>query len=115
MQNLRKSVSSEQFILSGNKMGSHVESIGTCYLTLDGGFVLELQKTFYVSSFSQNLISISILQPSTSSDGLFFVHNTPQVQMGVEQTIVGIQPIIEYQPIIEVPQAVNNISIDQVD
>ncbi|RVW86282.1 Retrovirus-related Pol polyprotein from transposon TNT 1-94 [Vitis vinifera] len=29
MQNLRKSVSSEQFIFSGNKMGSHVEAIGT--------------------------------------------------------------------------------------
>ncbi|RVW23061.1 hypothetical protein CK203_102467 [Vitis vinifera] len=29
MQNLRKPVTSEQFILSGNKMGSHVEAIGT--------------------------------------------------------------------------------------
>ena len=63
MQNLRKSVSSEQFILFGNKMGSHVEAIGTCYLNLNGGFVLELQKTFYVPSFSRNLISISRLVP----------------------------------------------------
>ena len=63
MQNLRKPVRSEQFILSGNKMGSHVEAIGTCYLTLNGGFVLELQKTFYVPSFSQNLISVSRLVP----------------------------------------------------
>ena len=39
-------MTSEQFILSENKMGSHVEAIGTCYLTLDGGFVLELQRTF---------------------------------------------------------------------
>ena len=52
MQNLRKPVTSEQFILSGNKMGSHVEAIGTCYLTLYGGFILELQRTFYVPSFS---------------------------------------------------------------
>ena len=59
MQNLRKPVSSQQFILSKNKMGSHVEAIGTCYLTLDGGFVLELQTTFYVPSFSRNLISVS--------------------------------------------------------
>ena len=48
-------------------------------------------------------------QPSTSSDRLFVVHNTPQVQTGVERTIV------EVQPIIEVPQAVDNILVDQVD
>jgi hypothetical protein len=44
-------VGSEQSILSGNKMGSHVEAIGTCYLNLNSGFVLELEKTFYVPSF----------------------------------------------------------------
>ena len=54
-------------------------------------------------------------QPSTSSDKLFVIHNIPQVQMGVEQTIVEVQPIIENQPIIEVPQAVDNISVDEVD
>ena len=54
-------------------------------------------------------------QPSTSSDKLFVIHNTPQVQMGVEQTIVEVQPIIEDQPVIEVPQVVDNISVDQVD
>ena len=63
LQNLRKPVGSEQSILSGNKMGSHVEAIGTCYLTLSSGFVLELEKTFYVSSFSRNLISVSRLVP----------------------------------------------------
>ena len=44
-------------------MGSHVEAIGTCYLTLDGGFVLELQMTFYVPNFSRNLILVSRLVP----------------------------------------------------
>ena len=63
MQNLRKPVKNEQFILSGNKIGSHVEAIGTCYLNLDGGFVLELQRTFYVPSFSRNLILVSKLVP----------------------------------------------------
>ncbi|RVW79242.1 Retrovirus-related Pol polyprotein from transposon TNT 1-94 [Vitis vinifera] len=48
-------------------------------------------------------------QPSTSSDRLFIVHNTPQVQTGVERTID------EVQPVIEVPQVVDNIPIDQVD
>ncbi|RVW62453.1 Retrovirus-related Pol polyprotein from transposon TNT 1-94 [Vitis vinifera] len=40
---------------------------------------------------------------------LFIVHNTPQVQTGVERTID------EVQPVIEVPQVVDNIPVDQVD
>ena len=48
-------------------------------------------------------------QPSTSSDRLFIVHNTPQVQSGVERTIT------EVQPVVEVPQVVDNIPVDQVD
>ena len=63
MQNLRKSVGSELSILSGNKMGSHEEAIGTCTLTLSNGFVLVLERTFYVPSFSRNLISVSRLVP----------------------------------------------------
>ena len=48
-------------------------------------------------------------QLSTSRDRLFVVHNTLQVQTGVEWTIA------EVQPVIEVPQIVDNISVDQVD
>ncbi|WKA02171.1 hypothetical protein VitviT2T_020389 [Vitis vinifera] len=118
MQNLRKPVTSEQFILSGNKMGSHVEAIGTCYLTLNSGFVLELQKTFYVPSFSRNLISVSKLVPfgysfhfsETSfsliyksecvgngilSDGLYCIflqndtaYNSLHVQTGIKRCVV---------------------------
>ena len=62
-QNLRKPVGSEQSILSRNKMSSNVEAIVTFYLTLSSGFVLELEKTFYVPSFSRNLISVSRLVP----------------------------------------------------
>jgi len=40
-------------------------------------------------------------QPSTSSDRLVIVHSTPQVQTGVEQ------------PIVEVPQAADDIPVDQ--
>ncbi|KAJ8645473.1 hypothetical protein MRB53_007221 [Persea americana] len=40
--------------------------------------------------------------PSTSSDRLVIVYSTPQVQTGVEQ------------PIVEVPQAADNIPVDQV-
>uniref|UniRef100_A0A2N9HUB9 Reverse transcriptase Ty1/copia-type domain-containing protein n=1 Tax=Fagus sylvatica TaxID=28930 RepID=A0A2N9HUB9_FAGSY len=41
-------------------------------------------------------------QPSTSSDRLVIVYSTPQVQTGVEQ------------PIIEVPQAADDVLVDQV-
>jgi transposase InsO family protein len=79
LQNLRKPMGSEQSILSGKKMGSHVEAIRTCYLILSSGFVLKLEKTFYVPSFSRNLISVSRLVPfeysftfSSSSFSLFY-------------------------------------------
>ena len=39
-------------------MSSHVEAIGTCNLVLSSGFILELENTFYVRSFSRNLFSI---------------------------------------------------------
>ncbi|RVW36055.1 Copia protein, partial [Vitis vinifera] len=55
------------------------------------------------------LKSLRESQPSTSSDRLFIVHNTPQVQSGVERTIT------EVQPVVEVPQVVDNIPVDQVD
>ena len=54
---------SELSILSGDKMGSHVETIRTCTLTLSNGFVLVLERTFYVPSLSRNLIFVSRLVP----------------------------------------------------
>ena len=41
-------------------------------------------------------------QPFTSSERLVIIHNTPQVQMGVEQ------------PIVEFPQATKNNPVDQI-
>ena len=38
-----------------------MEAIGTCILTLNSGFILTFERTFYVRSFSRNLISISRL------------------------------------------------------
>ena len=61
LHDLRKPVGSEQSIYSGNKMPSHVEAIGTCKLVLSSGFILSLEKTFYVPGFSRNLISVSRL------------------------------------------------------
>ncbi|KAL5858701.1 hypothetical protein ACOSQ3_006159 [Xanthoceras sorbifolium] len=99
-------------------MGSHVEAIGTCYLTLSSGFVLELDKTFYVPSFSRKLISVSRLVPfgysfnfsETSfslfyksdcigngilSDGLYCInlqnnaaYNTMHVQTGTKRCVI---------------------------
>ena len=53
------------------------------------------------SGQSQNIVSVRH-QPSTSNDTLVIIHNTPQVQTGVEQ------------PIIKVPQVANNIPVDEV-
>ena len=75
MQNLRNLVGSELSILSGNKIGSHVEAIGTCMLTLGSGFVLVVERTFYVPSFSRNLIFVSrrvpLSFPFTFKDNAF--------------------------------------------
>ena len=57
------------------------------------------------SDLTRNIVSEkdhSESQPSTSSDRLVIVHSTPQVQTGVEQ------------PIVEVPQAADDILVDQV-
>ena len=54
---------SERYIHSGGRSSSHVEAIGTCSLKLSNSFVLQLEKTFYVPSFSRNLFSISALIP----------------------------------------------------
>ena len=63
MQNLRKSVRIERNILLRNKIGTHVEAIRTCFLTLSSDFVLVLEITFYVPNFSRNLIYVSTPVP----------------------------------------------------
>ncbi|KAL0453457.1 UNVERIFIED_CONTAM: hypothetical protein Slati_1323800 [Sesamum latifolium] len=63
LENLRKPVESERYIYSGNKMGSRVKAIRTCRLVLNNGFILVLEKTFYIPNFSRNLISVSRLVP----------------------------------------------------
>ena len=54
-------VGSGQCIYSRNKMRSHVEAIETCTLVLSSGFILELEKTFYIPSLCRNLILVSRL------------------------------------------------------
>ena len=40
-----------------------MEAIETCILTLSSDFILKLERTFYVPSFSRNLIFVSRLIP----------------------------------------------------
>lgn len=61
--NLRKPVRSEYNVYSENKMSSQMKATRPYYLTLSNGFVLESEKTFYLSSFSRNLISVSRFIP----------------------------------------------------
>ena len=61
--NQRKPTESERSIYSGNRISSHVEAVGTYRLVLIPDFVLNLENTFFVPSFSRNLISVSRLLP----------------------------------------------------
>ncbi|KAF7812098.1 Retrovirus-related Pol polyprotein from transposon TNT 1-94 [Senna tora] len=83
--NQRKPTSSEQYIYLGNKMGSLVEAIGTCKLILNSGFVLILDRTFYVPSYSRNLISISKLVPL----GYSFEFSNNMFKLFFKSNIVG--------------------------
>ena len=80
---------SELNILSSNKMGSHVEVIETCTLTLSNDFVLVLEITFYVSSFSRNLICVSRIVPLgffffTFQDNVFnLVYKSNHIGVGI--------------------------------
>ena len=53
----------EESIYSGNKMCSRVEGVGTLSLFLRSDYILRLEKTFYIPSFSRNLIFVSRLVP----------------------------------------------------
>ena len=58
---------SECYIHLRGRLSSHVEAIRTCSLELYSELCNEvrkdLEKTFYVLSFSRNLISVSVLVP----------------------------------------------------
>ena len=63
----RLPTNAERFIYVGNNKVAHVEVIGLLRLPLETGIYLDLDETFYVPSFKQNLISISILDKSRYS------------------------------------------------
>ena len=63
---------SKQSIYVGNQMCSQVEAVATFKLVLNSGFGLLLENTFYVPSYSRNLVSISRL---TRSDLSFHFHD----------------------------------------
>ena len=48
---------------SGERSSPYVEAIRTCNLKLSSDFILQLEKTFYVPSFSWNLISVLTFIP----------------------------------------------------
>ena len=121
----------EQCIYSGSKMSSHVEVIGTCGLVLSSGFILELEKTFYIPSFYGNLISISRFVPlefsfnftdsgfsisnkskvigyGALSDGLFHIqlhndvtYNSMHVTAGLKRCVMNEESSMFLAPMIE--------------
>ncbi|KAA0046843.1 Retrovirus-related Pol polyprotein from transposon TNT 1-94 [Cucumis melo var. makuwa] len=65
----------ERFIFMGNIVKVPVEAVGTYRLTLDTGHHLDLFDTFYVPSFSRNLISLSKLDTSGRKPSLRHLHD----------------------------------------
>src|SRR4051812_22216540 len=66
-------------------MHSRVEAVGTCRIVLSFGFVLDLERTFYVPSFSKNLISVSRLVQF----GYSFNFSDPVVKLFYKSDLVG--------------------------
>ena len=109
MQNLKKPMSREQYIHSGGRSSSHVEAIGTCNLELSSGFILQLENTFYVPSFSRNLnscnfsntgftflIKLKVIGYGTLCDGLYSVHfqdnnayNSLSLTAGIKRNVMN--------------------------
>ena len=77
----------KQYIHSGGRSSSHVEAIGTYSLELLSGFILQLEKTFYVSSFYRKLILVSTLIPfgifyNFSDTGFNFLIKSEVIRLG---------------------------------
>ena len=87
----RKPKENERFIYSGNKMGSQVEAVGTFRLVLESGFVLDLENTFYVPSFSRNLVSVSRLV----TVGFSFLFENSTFSLFKNKTIVGYGSLVD--------------------
>ena len=132
---------SEWYIHLGGRSISHVEAIGTCSLELSSGFILQLEKTFYVPSFSRNLISVSALVPSgiscnfsdtgfkfkkkskvigygTLCDGLYSIHlqdnntyNSLSLTAGIKRSVVN----KESSPIQTIKRLVNEEVLNALD
>ena len=60
----RVSIDAKRFIYMGNDNKAHVEVICLFRLQLEYGCYLDLDETFYVTSFGWNLVSISCLDKS---------------------------------------------------
>ncbi|RVW28514.1 Retrovirus-related Pol polyprotein from transposon TNT 1-94 [Vitis vinifera] len=91
MQNLRKPVTSEQFILSRNKMGSHVEAIGTFSRRVPFGYSFHFSETSFSLIYKSDCVGNGIL-----SDGLYCIflqndttHNSLHVQTGIKRCVVN--------------------------
>ena len=115
-----------------------MKAIGTCSLILSSGFVLNLEKTFYIPSFSKNLVSVSrlvllsfsfnisnkfcniyynfeLVENGTLSDGIFLLNlqnNASYISMHVH---VGIKRcVINENSSILWHQILDHISIERI-
>lgn len=68
-----------------------MKPLGTCNLVLSSSFILRLEKTFYVPSFSKNLISVSRL----ALLGFFFNLSDSSLTLSYEYEIIGYGALLE--------------------
>ncbi|RVW47185.1 Retrovirus-related Pol polyprotein from transposon TNT 1-94 [Vitis vinifera] len=96
--------------ISGYFIGYAEKSKGTDLLSIYSTRIVESRNAKFLeydlvsgSDQFRNIVSDidhTESQPSTSSDRLFIVHNTPQVQSGVERTITEVQPVVEFHKLL---------------
>ena len=81
----------ERYIYVGNGNKATVKAIGLFILQLDYGCTLDLEETFVVPSFRQNLISISCLDKY----GYFCSFENGMVSLYLNSSVIGTGSLID--------------------
>ena len=81
----------EKYIYVGNDNKAAVKAIGIFRLQLDSGCTLDLEETFVVPSFRQNLIYVSCLDKY----GYFCSFGNGMVSLYLNSSVIGIGNLID--------------------
>ena len=87
----RMPIDGEKYIYVGNDNKAAVKAIGIFRLQLDSGCTLDLEETFVVPSFRQNLIYVSCLDKY----GYFCSFGNGMVSLYLNSSVIGIGNLID--------------------